>query len=276
MPQIIATKSKAEQVAQQLLDRIIDAGLTPGSSFGTEADLLATFGVSRPTLRESLRILESQGILELRPGPGGGIMVKKPSTDVLAHTLSVYLRFHEVPFISALKAREVIETALAAEAAVNGTDTDFADMAASIERMRGLTDQDEIFEENRTFHGLIARASSNVVLETFWSTISTLAFGGHLGVRYTVSNVQAVVDAHSAILKAIRSRNVKAATEHMNAHVGDLEKLVRKRYKHLLGEPMSVVARQSRRAPPVKSQASKSSAQKAPPGKTKVKIAVVK
>ena len=55
-------RSKAEHVAQQLLDRIISADLSPGSSFGTEAELLEQFNVSRPTLRESLRILESQGV----------------------------------------------------------------------------------------------------------------------------------------------------------------------------------------------------------------------
>ena len=129
-------KSKTEHVAQRLLDKIIEAGLAPGSSFGTEAELLEQFGVSRPTLRESLRILESQGVLELRPGPGGGIMVKKPSIDILARGLSVFLRLHEVPFITVLKTREVIEPALAAEAAANGTEEDFDDMQASIDRMK--------------------------------------------------------------------------------------------------------------------------------------------
>ncbi len=70
--------------------------------------------MSRPTLRESLKLLESQGVLELRPGPGGGIIVREPSTDLLAHGLSVFLRLHEVPFVTVLKAREVIEPALAA------------------------------------------------------------------------------------------------------------------------------------------------------------------
>src|SRR5689334_8792870 len=170
-------RSKAEHVAQRLLDRIITANLAPGSSFGTESDLLAQFSVSRPTLRESLRILESQGVLELRPGPGGGIMVRTPTTDILAHGLSVFLRLNDVPFIAVLKAREVIEPALAAEAAVNGTDEDFDELEASIERMKTITDETIFIAENRTFHSVIARASANKVMETFWSTISILATG---------------------------------------------------------------------------------------------------
>lgn len=95
--------NKAEHVARLLLNRIIDEDLRPGSSFGTEADLLKQFDVSRPTLREGVKILEAQGVLQLRPGPGGGILVSKPSIDTLAHMLSVYLRLNNVPFVEILR-----------------------------------------------------------------------------------------------------------------------------------------------------------------------------
>ncbi len=240
-------KSKAEHVAQQLLDRIIIAGLAPGSSFGTEADLLKLFDVSRPTLRESLRILESQGVLELRPGPRGGIMVKKPSIDILAHGLSVFLRLNDVPFIAVLKAREVIEPALAGEAAANGSEEDFAELDASIARMKTIKDQQDFIEENRVFHSIIARASGNKVLETFWSTISILATGEHHGVRYSVGNQEHIIAAHARIVKACRKRDPKAASAAMEAHVTELEALVRKRYQNLLAQPTSVVSRRGGR-----------------------------
>ena len=127
--------SKAQQVAQDLLARIDDSDVQPGQSFATEAELLQQFDVSRPTLREGIRILEAQGVLEQRPGPGGGLVVRRPSLDMLAHSLSIYLRFNDVPFVAVLQAREVIEPALAAEAAERGTDEDFREMAESIERM---------------------------------------------------------------------------------------------------------------------------------------------
>ncbi len=242
-------RSKAEQVAQRLLERIIDSGLKPGSSFATEAELLTQFNVSRPTLRESMRILESQGVLELRPGPGGGIIVRQPSVDLLAHGLSVFLRLHEVPFITVLKAREVIEPALASEAALNGTEEDFAALEDSITRMKALLgdrDQDAFLEENRIFHSLITRASGNKVLEVFWSTISVLANGEHHGVRYSFGNRAHVVEAHECILAACRKRDAAAAAAAMQTHVSGLENLVRTRYQHLLAHPTSVVARPGR------------------------------
>ncbi len=238
-------RSKAEQVAQRLLERIIAARLAPGSSFATEAELLSQFNVSRPTLRESLRILESQGVLALRPGPGGGIIVRKPSVDLLAHGLSVFLRLHEVPFITVLNAREVIEPALAYQAAINGTEDDFAELERSIARMKALPadrDQAEFLEENRVFHSVIARASGNKVLEVFWSTISILASGEHHGLRYSAVNQAHVVEAHERILAACRKRDGEAAAAAMEAHVSGLENLVRTRYQHLLAHPTSVVA----------------------------------
>lgn len=239
-------KSKAEYVAQRLLDRIVTANLAPGSSFGTEADLLGQFDVSRPTLRESLRILEAQGVLELRPGPKGGIIVRKPGTDILAHGLSVYLRMHEVPFVAVLRAREVIEPALAAEAAENGTEADFDKMQASIDRMKTIADQGKFIEENRYFHSLVAKASGNHVMEIFWSTISIVAAGEEHGIQYTTGNQKRVIEAHQDIVDACRARDGAKAAARMDQHVRDLEQLVRKSYKYLLNQATSIVGRQGR------------------------------
>jgi len=240
-------KSKAEYVAQRLLDRIVTANLTPGSSFGTEADLLQQFDVSRPTLRESLRILEAQGVLEMRPGPKGGIIVTKPGTEILAHGLSVYLRMHDVPFIEVLRAREVIEPALAFGVAENGTEEDFEKLQASIDRMQEIRDQAEFIEENRVFHSLIAHASRNLVMEIFWSTISIVAAGEQHGIHYTTGNQKRVINAHQAILDACRARDGATAASRMDAHVRELEQLVRKSYKYLLNQATTIVARPGRR-----------------------------
>jgi DNA-binding FadR family transcriptional regulator len=153
-------KNKSEYVAQLLLERIVDENLEPGTSFGTEAEILEQISVSRPTLREGLRLLEAQGVLELRPGPKGGIIVTKPDMNSLAHALSVFLRLHGVPFITVLQAREVIEPALAAAAANNATPEDIAELQASIDRMKDLTeqaDQEAFLAENRTFHSIRRR-----------------------------------------------------------------------------------------------------------------------
>ena len=239
---------KSQAIAQELLAKIAASDLEAGQTFATEAELLEQYDVSRPTLRESVRILEAQGVLRQRPGPGGGLVIRRPSLDMLAEYLSIYLRFNGVPFLAVLKAREVIEPALAAEAAQHGTTEDFEQLAASIERMKnGCEKQADFIAENRVFHSIVARASSNKVLETFWGTISLLADGEHHGVRYTFGNRQHVITAHEHILAACKQRDPAAAATAMSEHVGALEHLVRDHYKHLLKKLTTVWDRHSSR-----------------------------
>lgn len=239
-------RNKSDYIAQLLLDRIITKAMQPGSSFGTEAELLEQYDVSRPTLREGLRILEAQGVLQLRPGPKGGILVSKPGMDVLAHGLSVYLRLHDVPFLEVLKAREVIEPALAAAAAEHATEADLTELQNSVDRMKAMSQQAEFVEENRRFHSLVAQASKNEVMSIFWSTISILAAGEQHGINYSNRNQQHVVEAHQAIVDAIRAKDAAKASELMDAHLRELEQLLGKRYQNLVNQATNIVGRNGR------------------------------
>lgn len=224
--------NKSQQVARLLLDRIVQQNLHPGSSFGTEAELLEQYDVSRPTLRECLRILESQGVISLRPGPKGGILVAKPSIDILAHTLSVFLRLHNVPLFEILRARMTIEPALVAEAALNGTEEDFKEMQQSIDRLEaGKNDIQVLFRENREFHSIIARAAHNPVLEVYWLTIHMLASGENENIKFSDKNLTHIIKAHQAILDACRKRDSLQAHALMNNHLGELDTLLKARAK---------------------------------------------
>lgn len=156
-----------------------------------------------------------------------------------------------MPFINVLRARLIIEPALAREAALNGSDLDFAELEASIERMRAPTavDQAAFVEENRQFHHVIARASANPVLEVFWSSISIVASGEHHGIKYTFGNRQHVIEAHERILSACRARDGEAAANEMRSHVAALEHLVASRYRHLVKKATKVAVPGANSAP---------------------------
>jgi GntR family transcriptional repressor for pyruvate dehydrogenase complex len=236
-------RNKSAQIADAVMSRIINNGLKPGDLLGTEADLVAEHEVSRPTLRESLRMLQAQGIVDLRPGPGGGVTVGRPTVDTLAHALSVFLYLQGVPFGTVLKARAVIEPALAFEAAVNGTEKEFDELAQSIERMKGLDGQDAFVQENRTFHQIVARASRNKVLESFWEAISLVAHGEQHAITYSAGNRMHVAKAHEEILTACRRREPENAAARMADHVGELEHLVKRRYRSALQEPTRILVK---------------------------------
>lgn len=233
--------SKVELIAQKLLQEIVDRRLQPGETLGTEAMLLERYGVSRPTLREALRMIEMQGAIQLRPGPKAGVVVSRPSDERLAHLLSVFLHLRQVPFAVLLEARSVLEPAIAYEAAIRGTPENFDEMERSIERMRNSDASHESFvTENQQFHALTAKASGNEVLQMFWAAIALMASGEQHGVRYSPGNLMHVVKAHEAILKACRARNADAAAKATVRHIQDLEELLERRHKGLLRQPVNI------------------------------------
>jgi DNA-binding GntR family transcriptional regulator len=111
--------------------------------------------------------------------------------------------------------------------------------------MREVESHEDFIEENRAFHQIIAQASRNKVLESFWEAISLLAHGEQHAVTYTFGNRMHVIKAHEEILSACRDRNPENAAARMAAHVGELEHLVKKRYRSALSEPTRILVKAS-------------------------------
>lgn len=106
-----------ELVASQLRRRIIDGDLQDGDELPREADLLEEFSVSRPSLREAVRILETEGLLRIRRGKRGGAVVQAPTPDSAAYHLSLTLQSRSTTMADVSDAREVLEPTCAAMAA---------------------------------------------------------------------------------------------------------------------------------------------------------------
>lgn len=219
--------NRSQQVSSAIVQRIVSRGLRAGDSLGTELSLLEDFAVSRPTLRESIRRLEAQGIVSVKPGPGGGVLVGHPDTQQLAQAFSIFLFLNEVPFSMVLRARELIEPTLAYEAATHGSDDEFDMLEESVERLRQCSDEAEFLAENRRFHALIAQAGNNAVLESFWHAISLVAAGEQQGTRFSSRNRARVAEAHADIVDACRRRDPDGAARLMAGHIGELAPLVR-------------------------------------------------
>jgi DNA-binding FadR family transcriptional regulator len=81
----------AELVAEALRTRILRRELLPGDRLPPESLLMTQYGVSRPTLREALRLLEAQELLEVRRGARGGGVVRQPSTRPAIEAISLWL-----------------------------------------------------------------------------------------------------------------------------------------------------------------------------------------
>lgn len=104
-------REKPQQIADELRQQIIDGTLTEGDSLGNEADLIERFGVSRPSLREALRILETEGLISVVRGVLGGVVVHSPDQRQTARTAALVLQSRNVALADVFEARTIIEPA---------------------------------------------------------------------------------------------------------------------------------------------------------------------
>lgn len=99
----------AEVVAEAIRSQIVRGEIHEGEALPSESELMANFGVSRPSLREAFRILESEQLIEVRRGARGGALALRPDISVAARYLALLMQFDGVLLSEVFKARALIE-----------------------------------------------------------------------------------------------------------------------------------------------------------------------
>lgn len=99
----------AEVLANRIRKRIIRGDLKPGDKLPPEAGLVVEFEVSRPTVREAIRILESEGLISVSRGAGGGARVNEPSGDLIMRTTGLALQTKGATIRDIYEARALLE-----------------------------------------------------------------------------------------------------------------------------------------------------------------------
>jgi GntR family transcriptional regulator, transcriptional repressor for pyruvate dehydrogenase complex len=120
------TKKTGETVAAGIRRQIATGELVVGDRLPSEDELTETFGIARTTLREALRILESQGLIAIKRGRGGGPVITMPDLDRLAEPLAVVLQLRGTTVGDLDAARALIEPNMAAWLAKAHTPDDLA------------------------------------------------------------------------------------------------------------------------------------------------------
>ena len=105
------SREKPEQIADELRALIVAGELEEGESLGREPDLVERFGVSRPSLREALRILEAEGLITVVRGVLGGVVAHQPDERMTARTAALVLQARNVTLGDVHQARSMIEPA---------------------------------------------------------------------------------------------------------------------------------------------------------------------
>lgn len=225
-------RSAAEQVAFELRLYVAERDVQPGERLGTEQELAAELGVSRPTLREGLRLLASSHLIRATRGPGGGIFVESTQNEGMSRSVSesiaAMLESRSVSLAELVEARVHLEVPLAGLAAAHATPEVSQELLEAIAAAEGNDPASEPFRAaDGRFHRTIATAAGNELLLAFTSwTLDVLqpslidTIGGSI-------DGTAILDQHREIQRAIRLGQPAAAERAMRHHLDYLRELVR-------------------------------------------------
>lgn len=108
-----AAREKPQLIADEVRRAILQGELDEGDSLGREPELIERFGVSRPSLREALRILEAEGLISVIRGVQGGVITHRPDQRQTARTAALVLQARNVALADVFEARTIIEPAAA-------------------------------------------------------------------------------------------------------------------------------------------------------------------
>lgn len=232
-------KKTATLLAQRIVGEIADGHLAPGTPLESEKEMLERYQLARGTLREALRFLEIQGVIQIKTGPGGGPIVAEPSSRHLASNLAMVLQLEGAPFAAVLDARTTLEPTLAARAAENITEEQLAELQASMDRMGEHIEDPSIFlEENENFHAIIAQASNNAVFANVMSALHWIIDGTRLGVEYETEQRKSVLREHKRIYERVAAGDAEGSRAAMASHIEDFAKFLARRYPAVVDAPI--------------------------------------
>lgn len=226
-------------VAQKIVADINRRGNEIGDRLPPERVMLESYEVGRGTLRESLRFLELQGVLSLKPGPGGGPVVQQPDAASLATSLMLLLQFSHVPFRTVAEARVGLEPLMTHLAATRMSDETMSAVQNSVEKMRdNLGDQEIFLEENKRFHELIAHGSGNAIFGYVIDALLGILDGSAIGIDYPEHRRIRVIEAHSGIFEALQRRDAEASSQAMADHIEQYVNYAQHKFPEILDAPI--------------------------------------
>ena len=205
---------------------ISEGTMTPGGRLPSERELAASFGVSRSSLRQALKVLEIMGVISQRVGDG--TYLNSSAKAILSEPMQFLILLDGISEHELMEARLIVEPELAAQAAERATDEDIAAIRREVEAMeQPKLDQHQLIEHDLLFHQAIFAAAKNRVCGLMFAVV-------HQSLKNLITLTSQVVDAehtlvlHRRILNAIRKRDSDEARRRMREHLLDARELIAK------------------------------------------------
>jgi GntR family transcriptional repressor for pyruvate dehydrogenase complex len=222
----------SEEIAVEIRRWVQEQQLQPGDRIGTEQEMADDFGVSRPTLREALRLLSASHLIRVGRGRMGGIFVAHTPNEGMSRNVSesiaLMLAAQSISMDQLLDARLSLEVPIAGRAAQRADESVADRLEAAIDAAAGHRPGTEPFNSaDSRFHQILAEAAGNDLLRALTAWILEVlqpSLVAHISLKV---DADAILTQHRAILRAVRRHQRGAAERAMQAHIEYLVEIVR-------------------------------------------------
>lgn len=214
-----------EEVVSQIHDLIREGKFKAGDQLPSERELAETFKVSRTSVREALRALETQGLVVSRTGTG--TFIADLPIESLVAPLATLLIEEKNALADIFEMRKLIEPHIASLAAERATKRDIERMKRILEKQREEVDRGSTgVEADAEFHFSIGRATQNQALEKLVSGLMDILSHSREESLQTPGRRMASIESHRKILSAIEEHDKTKARESMLHHIERVEENV--------------------------------------------------
>lgn len=209
----------SDSVIEAIKEMISEENFKPGDKFYSENELTKTLGVSRSSIREAVKILETIGQVNVIQGKG--IFIADMQGQRFK-AFSTWLKNNEQAIKDNFEVRLIIEPKAARYAAQKADDEDLRKLEEAYTQFVKFAEEnnteDAIVCDGR-FHRLLAKATKNTTLHVLMKAMTTKLPTGWISSLYTPGRMQKTITEHGDILKAIKNRDQSAAENAMTRHL---------------------------------------------------------
>ena len=216
----------SQNVAMAVVEEIVTRGLRSGDRLPPEAEMTERFEISRASLREGLRVLETYGVIRIRQGQRGGPEIGSLSPADLARTLSLFFRIDGATYRDVLNARLLIVPVMARIGAEAKPPKQISALRSILALEPTASDQDYVQVAN-SFHQLVSGLSGNAILDllgqALWSLYAQSIFRAPALLEKMLASCR---DAHPYIGAAILDGDGERAEAAVAQHLAELNRYV--------------------------------------------------
>lgn len=216
-----------KMLADDIREQMVDGLLKPGEPLPAEKTLMETYGVSRPTLREALRILEAESLIETRRGAGGGVVMKMPAADVVIRQAALLLQLSGATIRDVYITRAALEPVAVRTLATNSTPSDIEALHEIVEQGR-VCDPGEPSEFGAIagkFHRTVVHLSGNIAMSFIVDMLATITDATYqrkverLDAEARKTNIKTALRSWTKLISLIEQHDADGASEQWSRHL---------------------------------------------------------